>query len=788
MRPGSCGGIRNCLRGHPTGYSEAVRLLDVRLDSDRAVDASLDMGKQVLVLFGPNDAGKTNTLEALITTLKWGLGLSVREQEPSRVAGQDSAVFTDALIELDRIGEEGSPDRALLAQLLQFKVSNVQRQPRVGPREIEAFPTYREPNERQVCGHSFTLGSEPLILAEVLRLLKENTLLYASDGCSAWPEVIADFELLLDACLSSRWIEWIARDGPWWGCPRPEECLPSWREAAERLLARRDTWQEWPPPMIGGLVEQLTTKEGLWSPLEWLGDESTDLLLWNVVARLGDQEGSSDIAKRIEEHLGKMTRRFLVRGASGRIERAQWTEGPMPWFDEMPDGTYSVRPAIVQSLEALCSRATQIAPSFVTSDYDIEGRVIPPTDWDISESRIAVRLLRSDGEAFPLGLTGSGIRRWATYAIIEAMRQIEHEVMLRSADEDLDKLPILDVPDFRGSEDLEPGTPTVEDPELTAEFTDQLVFVIDEPELHLHPLAQEQAAAWICELVESNPDARVIMATHSPVFLNLPRSDGVEYMFVRRHEDGKTRTVAVTSDMIGALEEVIEAYPEPEGAGIRLTGAEVFGLRPVDVVQLIRKVLVIEGLHDEMVVRRFFSRELAEARCLILPLGGSVNLSVSTVEMMTRLGMPVTIVLDNVRDEALKTGSLPRGYRPSDEAKKLRNILIQLHGLMDREPGLVRGAPFDEPDVLCALPEESVRSLLSDCGQDPRAFPGWEATKQLWASSGEGSVKKWLVRHLGLEGIDPNRHLVPRLIDRCPPESAPARSLQVAIRTALGES
>ena len=44
------------------------------------------------------------------------------------------------------------------------------------------------------------------------------------------------------------------------------------------------------------------------------------------------------------------------------------------------------------------------------------------------------------------------------------------------------------------------------------------VLVIDEPEVHLHPLAQSQVADWLVEM--SQRATQVITASHSPQILN----------------------------------------------------------------------------------------------------------------------------------------------------------------------------------------------------------------------------------------------------------------------------
>ena len=54
------------------------------------------------------------------------------------------------------------------------------------------------------------------------------------------------------------------------------------------------------------------------------------------------------------------------------------------------------------------------------------------------------------------------------------------------------------------------------------------IYLFDEPERHLHPVAQIEARNWVAGLVE-DPSCSVILATHSPEFLDIPL-DSTQYL------------------------------------------------------------------------------------------------------------------------------------------------------------------------------------------------------------------------------------------------------------------
>jgi len=91
------------------------------------------------------------------------------------------------------------------------------------------------------------------------------------------------------------------------------------------------------------------------------------------------------------------------------------------------------------------------------------------------------------------------------------------------------------------------------------------IYVFDEPEAHLHPLAQEQAAAWVDKLARG--ETGVLLATHALPFLSLPHCDA-QYFRVARSADWTTQVEPITDDIFGAVRE----------------SAEILGLPPVALI------------------------------------------------------------------------------------------------------------------------------------------------------------------------------------------------------------
>ena len=108
----------------------------------------------VVVLFGRNDAGKSNILEAIA----WAAGLEASRADPL-IGDDEAAVF--ALVELDELDDEDSLDADLLAALLQIR--------HVPPLFPYAYPDEPRPEshrEQEHWGGSIALSQFPGSLLE----------------------------------------------------------------------------------------------------------------------------------------------------------------------------------------------------------------------------------------------------------------------------------------------------------------------------------------------------------------------------------------------------------------------------------------------------------------------------------------------------------------------------------------------------------------------------------------------------------------------------------------------
>lgn len=89
---------------------------------------------------------------------------------------------------------------------------------------------------------------------------------------------------------------------------------------------------------------------------------------------------------------------------------------------------------------------------------------------------------------------------------------------------------------------------------LSREARDRRLFVVDEPERHLHPRRQREAARWLAETA-SDRAAPALLASHSTAFLSLPATPGLSYVYCSREDAGST-VRQVTAEEIADLNRI----------------------------------------------------------------------------------------------------------------------------------------------------------------------------------------------------------------------------------------
>ncbi len=151
--------------------------------------------------------------------------------------------------------------------------------------------------------------------------------------------------------------------------------------------------------------------------------------------------------------------------------------------------------------------------------------------------------------------------------------------------------------------------------------------VVDEPERHLHPAAQREAAKWLQDFA-ARTNTYVVAATHSPAMLS---AGGARYVHVERRRDDSVEAIEI--DAIDLRRHFV-------------TNSRL-GFDQGELLTAIEQYIVVEGEHEEIVLTAWCGDVLA--RSLICPMRGTqqrggVNLQLEALMKVAR--KPVAFLLD----------------------------------------------------------------------------------------------------------------------------------------------
>ena len=681
-----------------------MRLLGLVIEDFRSISGQWLPAEGLVVLFGPNSAGKSSVLEAAVELLGAGSHLRTDPGLVEDVLAQGSVWFA-----LPGAGIGGSPDAGLYRALL---------------------------NGEQPGGWAW----DDLAPAEEAGLLKEMTVDDAREWIAShliragWAGDARDRETLARSILDPSSAFFIAGLGGVFLGVDAARIGGDAMEAARRIAAC-DAADD----PLRNIATDLSAEEKL-SIGPVAGSEALAAAFPPVIMLDGDPESlSAELRKALpvihdllwERHHPRVP--LGSRGYSQLVDTftLRDNEGPSDyylgdaWLERMSDsgdpevlspdsaygrgaGWYRVRRSILAVAAMIEEEANGVAPGFLQDQGQIGVEILPVSVWGQEDRRIRATFTGSDGEPRDLRVVGAGTARWAAAAVQLACRRLEQSRRVVSDQAGTVVNGQDAVREIVAAARAEPLSQTA----VRLEPADAPgVYIVDEPEAHLHPRAVASVRTWLEELARAA--TAVLAATHSPMLLDTDSSLATRVLVLAR--DGATELRALTGTTDASLTEA----------------ADELGITKGDLLLITRLVLFVEGIHDVIIFSEFFGDGLRDAGIRVFPVHGGDNLPELAVtkpglvggEIIGALGIRMAVIIDKspARVE-------PTANRMVREARLAGRDVIRLS--------------LSEEDILFYLDEEICQEFA------PR-FPGWHQART--AAGKAKKWKKWVAEEYGLD-------------------------------------
>lgn len=162
------------------------------------------------------------------------------------------------------------------------------------------------------------------------------------------------------------------------------------------------------------------------------------------------------------------------------------------------------------------------------------------------------------------------------------------------------------------------------------------VFIIDEPERGLHRMRERELPQMLSALRGNSENLMVLAASHAPAFLDVRVDAALHHVSRLRGYPTVLRNVD-----LGASSLTSET-------------ATNLGLSPSDLLQLTRVFVLVEGVHDEIVLNQLIGEDVRRAGGRILPINGAAHArSIADARILfDATDAAVVFVIDNVNGPA----------------------------------------------------------------------------------------------------------------------------------------
>jgi hypothetical protein len=423
---------------------------------------------------------------------------------------------------------------------------------------------------------------------------------------------------------------------------------------------------------------------------------------------LGVEENPENRTQRFSDR-DKQTRDWLIRrtrtigGIQASIARS---ENRSILLDKNSEITKELR----QAKEEIESAASRFLAEFFDDAPELWVRIDFPDKWFAGQQPIQWKARISNGISISLNQLGSAHRRFADFAIQRALRTENWNLKGDSSNT-------------------------------------SSIALIDEPERALHRLGEAKVFAGLRNLADI-----VIAATHSPTLI---ADSSVNLIHV-----------APTGSELVSITSHIGGYAGSRDLSPSQIASEL-GITLADLLSLLKVVVLVEGPHDELVVRSMCPEIAQQVDVRMLTLGGTKGIPgiAKSTFLIHMADAQILVATDNARQSWLKEVEarvIDRRNRGSNWRRELRDardsgttpeerLLLELLGsaIETNQESRVHYFGFSKPDIVKFLdPELICGDRYSTWSEVDQAFLSETGRQRFGPGDGE-AIKKWVNSHGG---------------------------------------
>lgn len=401
----------------------------------------------------------------------------------------------------------------------------------------------------------------------------------------------------------------------------------------------------------------------------------------------------------------------------------------------------SLNPYAFPVCEILNCAINRALADFTARNYNVHITPTPLYDWD-TESKIQITVSRGELAMKPSDAS-QGLQMWLQMALLDASGWMSglQELIAFGADlvpGELSSEHTDIATDFRSefmrfverSSADEAGSPSeILDgalmlPDVLALGGSSIgrhLFLLDEPEIHLHPTLAREASRWL-EAWSNTKSGNTVIATHSPAFLSMGKP--ASYNYVWRSEDGMSGVSPIDPGEIQAMDQL----------------SSELGFDRGELLSSIRLLLFVEGRADQIVLETLYRPELRRLGVEVVPVHGVFKFSgILEAEVLWKYtAAEIAVLVDNdIAKEATDIQHIASKRR--EAMAQRRNVELQ------QIASLLETAVRAERDLtVYSIPTFDMFGMLDDSILKERfpLYPGHQTAEQNWHKENETSDPK----------------------------------------------